>query len=92
MLVKELQSLGLAVELRYEDERGIPAPRFTYAEEEEEDIVVPEGAAVLPPAPSWEVDFDPTDETDADVAPEVRMDLGAYAHKANEENGDPDQD
>ena len=92
VLVKELQSLGLAVELRYEDERGIPAPRFTYAEEEEEDIVVPEGAAVQPPAPSWEVDFDPTDETDADVAPEVRMDLGAYAHKANEDNGDPDQD
>ena len=92
VLVKELQSLGLAVELRYEDERGIPAPRFTYAEEEEEDIVVPEGAAVQPPAPSWEVDFDPTDETDPDVAPEVRMDLGAYAHKANEDNGDPDQD
>jgi DNA-directed RNA polymerase subunit beta len=93
VLVKELQSLGLAIELRYEDDRGIPAPRFTYSEEEEDDdVAVPEGAGALPPTPGWEADFDPPEEGEGEVAPEVRMDLGAYTQKANEDDGDSDQD
>ncbi|MDA1036607.1 MAG: DNA-directed RNA polymerase subunit beta, partial [Chloroflexi bacterium] len=80
VLVKELQSLGLAVELRYEDDReAIPAPRFTYAEEEEDDGAP--AAALTPPGltPSWEADFVPTEEGEVEAQQEVRMDLGTYA-------------
>jgi DNA-directed RNA polymerase subunit beta len=90
VLVKELQSLGLAVELRYEDDRGIPAPRFTYAEEEDEEDSPEIAAAVnpAPPPPSWETTFDAMEEGEAEAAQEVRMDLGAYAHpKTDDDNG-----
>lgn len=91
VLVKELQSLGLAVELRYEDDRGVPAPRFTYAEEEEEMDAAIEAAAPEPPAPAWEADFVPLEEQESEVSTEVRMDLGSYARQASEEEseGDP---
>ncbi|MCH8847772.1 MAG: DNA-directed RNA polymerase subunit beta [Chloroflexi bacterium] len=93
VLVKELQSLGLAVELRYEDERAVPAPRFTYseeAEEEEESVAAAIGPAP-PPPPSWEADFDPSEEGEAQVAPEVRADLGQYARQSAGEDGESDQ-
>jgi DNA-directed RNA polymerase subunit beta len=90
VLVKELQSLGLAVELRYEDDRGIPAPRFTYAEEEEDDGT-PEVALVAPGAtPSWESDFEPVEEAEVEAQQEVRMDLGAYARQAQDDNDNGD--
>ena len=93
VLVKELQSLGLAVELRYEDERAVPAPRFTYAEEaeEEEEIVAAAIGPAPPPPPSWEADFDPSEEGETPVAPEVRADLGQYARQSAGEDGDSDQ-
>jgi len=88
VLVKELQSLGLAVELRYEDDRGIPAPRYTYAEEEEEEgVAQPVGPAPVPPT-SWETDFEPAEEGDAEAEQEVRMNLGAYAQKTTDEDSD----
>jgi len=93
VLVKELQSLGLSVELRYEDDRGVPAPRFTYGEEEEEEDM--ETAAVVPVepvAPSWEADFVPLEEQESEVSTEVRMDLGAYARQASEEESESDHD
>jgi len=90
VLVKELQSLGLAVELRYEDDRAIPAPRFTYAEEEEDDGT-PEVALVAPGAtPSWESDFEPVEEAEVEAQQEVRMDLGAYARQAQDDNDNGD--
>jgi DNA-directed RNA polymerase subunit beta len=89
VLVKELQSLGLSVELRYEEDRGIPAPRFTYAEEEEEEFAEPTPA--LPGiAPSWEADFEPGEEGDVDAQHEVQMDLGAYARKTTPDDDDSD--
>ncbi len=91
VLVKELQSLGLAVELRYEDDRGIPAPRFTYAEEEEEDPDTAIVAPLEPVAPSWEADFVPLEEQESEVSTEVRMDLGSYARQATEEENEGDQ-
>jgi DNA-directed RNA polymerase subunit beta len=88
VLVKELQSLGLAVELRFEEERGIPAPRFTYAEEEDEDD---SGAAAIAAAaestPTWEADFVHVDEGEGEVSQEVRMDLGQYARQHEDEEG-----
>ncbi|MEX2599104.1 MAG: DNA-directed RNA polymerase subunit beta, partial [Dehalococcoidia bacterium] len=84
VLVKELQSLGLAVELRYEEDRGVPAPRFTYVEEEEEEDIATV-AAIGPGTPSWEADFDAVDDTDGDVAPDVRMDLGNFSRKADDD-------
>ena len=93
VLVKELQSLGLAVELRYEDERAVPAPRFTYSEEaeEEEESVAAAIGPTPPPPPSWEADFDPSEEGEAQVAPEVRADLGQYARQSAGEDGESDQ-
>ena len=92
VLVKELQSLGLAVELRYEDDRGIPTPRFTYAEEDEDDM----SGTLLPTqeetvAPGWEADFVPLEEQESEISTEVRMDLGTYARHASEEKNDNDQ-
>ena len=85
VLVKELQSLGLSVELRYEDDRNLPVPSFTYvAEEEEEEEMEPTPAIAEPVAPAWEADFVSLEE-DVEAAPEVRMDLDAYARKASEE-------
>ena len=89
VLVKELQSLGLAVELRYEEDRGIPAPRFTYAEEEEEEVAEPTPA--LPGiTPSWEADFEPSEEGEVEAQHEVQMDLGAYARKPTTDDDDSD--
>ncbi|MEX2133271.1 MAG: hypothetical protein WEB67_03930, partial [Acidimicrobiia bacterium] len=88
VLVKALQSLGLAVELRYEEDRGLPAPRFTYVEEEEEEDLAAVGA--IGPAGGmapWETDFDAVDETEGEVAPEVRMDLGAFTRQSDEDEG-----
>ena len=87
VLVKELQSLGLAVELRFEEELGIPAPRFTYAEEEDEEFA----GAIAPPiepvvAPSWEADMAPTEEGESEMQQEVRMDLGQYARKSSDDS------
>ena len=90
VLVKELQSLGLAVELRYEDDRGIPAPRFTYAEEEEDDSTPEIALAPSSATPSWEADFEPVEEGEVEAQQEVRMDLGAYARRAQDENDNGD--
>jgi DNA-directed RNA polymerase subunit beta len=93
VLIKELQSLGLAVELRYEDDRAaIPSPRFTYAEEEDDDLG-PEVALTPPGAtPSWEGDFEPTEEAEVEAQQEVRMDLGAYARQAVDDDDNGDQE
>ena len=90
VLVKELQSLGLSVELRYEDDRGIPAPRFTYAEEEEDDSTPEVALAPHGVTPSWEADFEPVEESDVEAQQEVRMDLGAYARQAQDDNDNGD--
>ena len=91
VLVKELQSLGLAVELRYEDDRGVPTPRFTYAEEDEDDISgVLAAPQEQPVAPAWEADFVPLEEQESEISNEVRMDLGTYARHASEEENDND--
>ncbi len=93
VLLKELQSLGLAVELRYEEDQGVVASRFTYTGEEEEDeleAVAP--IPIEPVPPSWEADFAPLEEQDGDVATNVRIDLGAYARKASEEESESNAD
>jgi DNA-directed RNA polymerase subunit beta len=93
VLVKELQSLGLAVELRFEADRGIPTPQFTYAEEEDDDLITtPAIGPATAVTPSWEADFDVPEDGESEVSPEVRMDLGAYARKSAETNGEQDSD
>ena len=92
VLVKELQSLGLAVELRYEDDAGIPAPRFTYAEEDEDEGPIEPSIVPVPVAPSWEADFEPVEEGDVEASQEVRMDLGAYARQTTDDDADRDQE
>jgi DNA-directed RNA polymerase subunit beta len=81
VLVKELQSLGLAVELLYEeDQKAVPIPTFTYAEEEEQehaDLPPPEE-----PAPSWEAKFESMEEPEPDAQGDIRLDLGQYARPA----------
>ena len=91
VLVKELQSLGLSVELRYEEDRAVPAPRFTYAEEEEEGAFEPPVSPVQVP-PSWEADFEHVEEGDAEASQEVRMHLGAYAHQTTDDDGNTDEE
>ena len=81
VLVKELQSLGLAVELLYEEEQGVPLPAFTYAEEEEELAEAP--APVLEPVPSWEAHFEGMEEQEPEALSEPpRLDLGTYTRPA----------
>ena len=92
VLVKELQSLGLAVELRYEEDHAIAlSPRYTYAEEEEEEdsVTIEDGSEQ---GPQWEADFEPIDEQEATVAPDVRAELGqSFTRPSNiaEEGEDP---
>ena len=77
VLVKELQSLGLAVELRYEEDHAmVIQPRFTYAEEEEDEPLVAEDPAAADSGPQWEGDFESTDEQETGVVPDVRAELG----------------
>ena len=87
VLVKELQSLGLAIELRHEADQGLPAARFTFATEEDyEDDLEPLALTeeeVVPP--SWEADFVPLEEQDNDAQANVQNALGAYTLKASEE-------
>ena len=93
VLLKELQSLGLAVELRYEEDQGVVSSRFTYTgEEEEEELEAIAPIATEPVAPAWEADFAPLEEPDGDVATNVRIDLGAYARKASEEESESNGD
>jgi DNA-directed RNA polymerase subunit beta len=93
VLIKELQSLGLAVELRYEDDRAaIPSPRFTYAEEEDDDLGPEVVLAPSSVAPSWEGDFEPTEDAEVEAQQEVRMDLGAYARQAVDDDDNGDQE
>jgi len=97
VLVKELQSLGLAVELRYEEDRAIAVtPRFTYTdEEEEEEGSHPEVPAVAEPAPQWEAEFESMEEPGGDVVPDVRAELGQSFIRpgpAPEEAEDPNQE
>jgi DNA-directed RNA polymerase subunit beta len=83
VLVKELQSLGLAVELRYEEDKNIITPMFTYAEEEEEVESDREALApVAEPTPAWETKFEELEEAEPDVSGDVRIDLGQYARPA----------
>jgi hypothetical protein len=81
VLVKELQSLGLAIELLYEEEQVTAPPFFTYAEEEEEEL-----AEVLAPveeeAPSWEAKFEGMVEPEPEALGESRLDMGTYARPA----------
>jgi DNA-directed RNA polymerase subunit beta len=68
VLVKELQSLGLSVELRYEEDRGITQSLFTYAEEDEEEDVDEVEATTEVAAPAWEA----TDDADGSAgAPRI---------------------
>ncbi|MCY4582964.1 MAG: DNA-directed RNA polymerase subunit beta [Chloroflexi bacterium] len=94
VLLKELQSLGLAVELRYEEDQGVVSSRFTYTgeEEEEEELEAIAPIAMEPVAPAWEADFAPLEEPDGDVGTNVRIDLGAYARKASEEESESNGD
>ena len=86
VLVKELQSLGLAVELRHEEDQGLPAARFTFASEEDDDefepLAIPDEEVV---PPSWAADFVPLEEQDGDDQANVRTALDSYATKASEE-------
>ena len=89
VLVKELQSLGLAVELLYEEERGVPLPTFTYAEEEEE---APEALPpTAEPVPSWEAHFEGMEEPEPETLSEPRLDLGTYARPAPPEPNEDGQ-
>ena len=95
VLLKELQSLGLAVELRYEDDQSVVPSRFTYTGEEEDEDEEMESVAPIaiePPPPSWEADFTPLEEPDGDVSTTVRIDLGDYARKASEEESESSGD
>ena len=77
VLVKELQSLGLAVELRFEEDHGIVLPpRLTYAEEEEDDGVPKEPVLAIGAVPVWEAEFESMEEQEpAPAAPDVRTEL-----------------
>ena len=76
VLVKELQSLGLAVELRYEEGYGLSlAPRFRDAEEEEERGT--DDTAAQAETPGWDDGFETLEEQEGQaVTPDVRAELG----------------
>ena len=91
VLVKELQSLGLAVELRYEEDRGVPAPRFTYADEEEEPVAIEAPAAESEEAPpAWEEGFQSMEEQEPGTTPAVNLDLGQFARPGATEDDEDD--
>ncbi len=80
VLVKELQSLGLSIELLYEEDRGVVLPSLSYAEEEEEEDVV--GAAPgqeAPPSPPWEAEFEHMAEPEPEASNSVNLELGQFA-------------
>jgi len=61
VLVKELQSLGLAVEVMNEEERAIPAERVKETIEPEKELPILEGSALLSDEPA--VSADGTEES-----------------------------
>ncbi len=94
VLLKELQSLGLSVELRYEEEPGIPMPQFSYAEEEEEEEVAPavpspEGEA---PAAAWEPHFEGPEEQEPDAPAGDGLGLVPFVRPTSEQEEEMDQD
>ena len=89
VLVKELQSLGLAVELRYEDDKAPALPIYNYVEEDEDDDIDEiEVAAeivgeVAPQA--WSAD---NQEQSVDTVEEVKTDDDPFIpHDAEDEVG-----
>jgi DNA-directed RNA polymerase subunit beta len=85
VLVKELQSLGLSVELRYEEDRGIVVPTLTYAEEEEEDLVGTAMGSETPVTPPWEAGFENMEESEPEASNGVTLELGKFARPPAEE-------
>ena len=83
VLVKELQSLGLAVELRYE-EASQALPTFTYTEDEEE-LAEPTPSNAAEPGVLWETEFEELEEHAQEVPGDVRIQLGTYNRGASEE-------
>ena len=79
VLVKELQSLGLSVELRYEEDRGIVVPTHTYAEEEEEELVGTAMGSETPVTPPWEAGFENMEESEPEASNGVNLELGNFA-------------
>jgi DNA-directed RNA polymerase subunit beta len=83
VLVKELQSLGLAVELRYEEDHASPPPSmFTYAIEDEE--LGQEALVVADPGGTWETSFEGMEEHEAEVSGDARVDLGQFRPSTSE--------
>ena len=94
VLVKELQSLGLAVELRFEEDRGLTLPpRLTYAEEEEDDGTPKEPVAPPIVAPAWEAALESMEEDEqAPAVPDVRTELKQSFGRPATPESDDDQD
>ncbi|MCE2469016.1 MAG: DNA-directed RNA polymerase subunit beta [Dehalococcoidia bacterium] len=94
VLVKELQSLGLAVELRYEEDHALALPsRLTYAEEEEDDGTPKEPVAAPVVAPLWEAALESMEEEEQTPAvPDVRTELKQTFGRPATLEGEDDQD
>jgi DNA-directed RNA polymerase subunit beta len=92
VLVKELQSLGLSVELRYEEDRGIVVPTLTYAEEEEEELIGTAMGSETPVTPPWEAGFENMEESEPEASNGVNLELGKFARPPAEEEKEMGED
>ena len=89
VLVKELQSLGLAVELLYEEDQGVAPPMFTYAEDDDvaQETLEPSEAI----APSWEAGFEGMEEPEPEASGVVALGLEPYPRPAPVEVAEENQ-